>query len=68
MWGEEVREDALSHAAQRATLGCDAGLVAYALGPLEVEAALVFTPEVPLAKAVTMLPLCGVGFLSLIHI
>ena len=62
MWGEEVKGDALGHAARRATLGCDAGLVAYALGPNEVEAALVFAPELPLAKAMIMLPLCGVGF------
>jgi biotin-(acetyl-CoA carboxylase) ligase len=62
MWGEEVSEDAMGHAARRATLGCDAGLVAYVLGPSELEAALVLTPEVPLTEAMVMLPLCGVGF------
>lgn len=62
MWGEEVKEDAVGHAARRATLGCDAGMVAYVLGPSTVEAALVLTPEVPLAEAMAMLPLCGVGF------
>lgn len=62
MWGEPATGDALGHAARRAALGCDAGLVSYVLGPLDVEAALVFAPEVPLRHAMTMLPLCGVGF------
>ncbi|MCV6594938.1 MAG: DUF4444 domain-containing protein [Silicimonas sp.] len=62
LWGEEVAEDALGHAARRATLGCDAGLVAYALGATELEVALVLAPEVPLHKAMAMLPLCGIGF------
>lgn len=62
MWGEPATDEALGHAARRATLGCDAGLVAYILGPLQAEAALVFAPEVPLSQAMTMLPLCGVGF------
>jgi len=62
MWGEETRDDVIEHAVMRATLGCDAGLIAYRLGTSEVQAALVFAPEVPLSKAITMLPLCGVGF------
>jgi len=62
MWGEATDGDALGHAARRATLGCDAGLIAYALGSSQIEAALVFAPEVPLAQAMTMLPLCAVGF------
>ncbi|MEX0287269.1 MAG: biotin/lipoate--protein ligase family protein, partial [Paracoccaceae bacterium] len=62
MWGEPATGEALGHAARRATLGCDAGLVAYILGPSHAEAALVFAPEVPLSQAMTMLPLCGVGF------
>lgn len=61
MWGEPAQGNAFDHACMRATMGCDAGLVAYVLGPLQVEAALVFTPEVPLGKAMAMLPLCGVG-------
>lgn len=61
MWGEAAGGDALGHAARRAAVGCDAGLVAYVLGPLRAEAALVFAPEVPLAKAMAMLPLAGVG-------
>ncbi|MGR3491347.1 MAG: DUF4444 domain-containing protein [Shimia sp.] len=62
MWGEEAPGDPLSHAARRATLGCDAGLIAYTLGSAKVEAAMVFAPEVPLRQAMTMLPLCGIGF------
>ncbi|MEL6587439.1 MAG: DUF4444 domain-containing protein [Pseudomonadota bacterium] len=62
MSGEAVQADALGHAARRATLGCDAGLVTYVTGAASLEAALVFAPEVPLARAMAMLPLCGVGF------
>ena len=62
MWGEAATDSALGHAARRAAVGCDAGLISYILGADRVEAALVFAPEVPLSKAMTMLPLCGVGF------
>lgn len=61
MWGEDAPGDAFDHAVARATLGCDAGLVAYRLGAQTLETALVFAPEVPLAKAMAMFPLCGVG-------
>ena len=61
LWGEVATDEALGHAARRAALGCDAGLVSYILAPDRVEAALVFAPEVPLARAMTMLPLCGVA-------
>lgn len=62
MWGEAATGNAMGHAARRAALGCDAGLVAFMLGAAEAEAALVFAPEVPLRQAIAMLPLCGVGF------
>lgn len=62
MHGQPVISDALAEAARQATLGCDAGLVTYALGPAVVEAAMVFAPDVPLAQAMQMLPVCGVGF------
>ena len=62
LWGEEVSTDAFDHACQRALLGCDAGLVAHRINASVAQAALVFAPEVPLAKAMAMLPLCGVGF------
>ena len=60
--GEEARGNAFDHAVMRASIGCDAGLIAYKLGATEMEAALVFAPEVPLRTAIAMLPLCGVGF------
>lgn len=62
MWGEATTEDVMDHAVRRATLGCDAGLVAYNVSSDRVSAALVFAPEVPLSRAIAMLPLCGVGF------
>lgn len=62
LWGQEAAGPAFDHACLRATQGCDAGLVAYRLGKNLLEVALVFAPEVPLSRAVTMLPLCGVGF------
>ena len=51
-------------ACAKASLGCDAGLVAYNVSLDRLGAALVFSPEVPLAKAMAMLPLCGVGLQS----
>jgi biotin-(acetyl-CoA carboxylase) ligase len=62
MWGEEAPGDAFDHAQMKAITGCDAGLISYALGASHMQAALVFAPEVPLNQAMTMLPLCGVGF------
>ncbi|MEO9572921.1 MAG: DUF4444 domain-containing protein [Tateyamaria sp.] len=61
MWGEAAPDHAFDHAVMKATLGCDAGLIAYKLRADALEAALVFAPEVPLQTAMTMLPLCGVG-------
>lgn len=62
MHGLATPDDAFESACQRALLGCDAGLVMYNLLGDRAQAALVFAPEVPLAKAMAMLPLCGVGF------
>ncbi|SDI49374.1 biotin/lipoate--protein ligase family protein [Salipiger marinus] len=62
LWGEEVTTDAFDHACRRALLGCDAGLVAWRATPDLLEGALVLAPDVPLSRAMTMLPLCGVGF------
>ncbi|MEM1301242.1 MAG: DUF4444 domain-containing protein [Pseudomonadota bacterium] len=62
MHGQNVDSDAFLEAVRRATLGCDAGLVTYAVSAEAVEAALVFTPDVPLDQAMAMLPLCAVGF------
>ncbi|MYK31615.1 MAG: hypothetical protein F4051_07810, partial [Boseongicola sp. SB0670_bin_30] len=48
-------------ACAKASLGCDAGLVVYNVSLDRIGSALVFAPEVPLGKAMAMLPLCGVG-------
>ncbi len=47
-------------ACQSARDGVDAGLILYDLSG-DLRAALVCAPEVPLAEAMAMLPLCGVG-------
>ncbi len=62
MSGEAVMEDPLDAAVKRAIMGCDAGLITYRLASDKMGAALVLTPEVPLAKAMSMLPLCAVAF------
>ncbi|MEQ6250700.1 DUF4444 domain-containing protein [Sulfitobacter sp. HNIBRBA3233] len=62
MSGEAVAGDAIAAACARAAEGVNAGLITYRLAGAEMEAALVFAPEVPLTRAVAMLPLCGVGF------
>lgn len=62
MWGEEAIDTAFDHAVMKATLGCDAGLIAHKLAADHMQAALVFAPEVPLRKAMAMLPVCGIGF------
>ncbi|WP_375258002.1 DUF4444 domain-containing protein [Citreimonas sp.] len=61
MTGEAVTDDPLEIAVMRAIQGCDAGLICYRVAADRVGAALVFAPEVPLADAMSMLPLCGVG-------
>ena len=54
--------EAFDTACAKAAMGCDAGLVVHNLGADVMQAALVLAPEVPLAKAMSMLPLCAVGF------
>ena len=63
MWGHAVTGtgDPFDVACGKASLGCDAGLVAYNLGTDRMSAALVLAPEVPLARAMAMLPLAAVG-------
>jgi biotin-(acetyl-CoA carboxylase) ligase len=58
----EVAGDPIFAAQQQATSGCDAGLVCYHLGANELSAAIVFAPDVALSAALTMLPVCGIGF------
>ncbi|KMK65758.1 biotin/lipoate--protein ligase family protein [Puniceibacterium sp. IMCC21224] len=52
--------DPFDAACQTARTGCDAGLILYDAGP-DLRAAIILAPEVPLAQAVAMLPLCAVG-------
>lgn len=54
--------DPFEKAQAEALKGCDAGLVVYNLGADTLQGAMVFAPDVPLADAMAMLPLCGVGF------
>lgn len=53
--------DPFDTACAKAAMGCDAGLIVYNLAPNTLSAALVFAPEVPLSKAMSMLPTCGIG-------
>lgn len=50
-------------ACSAAAEGCDAGLILYD-ADRDLRAAIVFAPEVPLADAMAMLPLCGVSLQS----
>lgn len=61
MYGEAVGEDPFVEACARAASGCDAGLITYRLRSDDMQAALVLAPEVPLAQAMAMHPLCGIG-------
>lgn len=58
----EGQIDPFDKACAEASRGCDAGLVVYNLGANTLRAALIFAPDVILADAIVMLPLCGVGF------
>ncbi len=51
-----------AHAVTMAREGCDAGNVTYARGQDTLRAAIVFAPEVTLARAAMMMPVCGIGF------
>lgn len=62
MSSEQATTDPAELACLRAVQGCDAGLICYRISSDRIEAALVLAPDVPLAQAMTMLPLCGVGF------
>ncbi|MEV8467150.1 DUF4444 domain-containing protein [Fluviibacterium sp. DFM31] len=54
--------DPFDTARMQAARGCDAGLVVYNVQADRLRAAVVLAPEVPLAQALTMLPLAAVGF------
>ncbi|WP_350334116.1 biotin/lipoate--protein ligase family protein [Coralliovum pocilloporae] len=54
--------DPFAKACTQAVLGCDSGLVVYNLAADRLGAAIVFAPEVALEEAVSMMPVCGIGF------
>lgn len=54
--------DPVSVAREAALKGCDAGLVVYRLDGDQMQAAIVFAPDVALRKAMAILPICGIGF------
>lgn len=54
--------DPFAKACADAQEGCDAGRVVYHLGYDVLRGAIIFAPEDPLADAMAILPVCGVGF------
>lgn len=53
--------DPFAEAQVLAAAGCDAGLILHRVTPERLSAALVLAPEVPLARAMAMLPVAGIG-------
>lgn len=60
--GLQIIDDPFIFAQERAKNGCDAGLVCYNLSAHDLQAAIVFAPDVVLGDAMIMQPICGVGF------
>jgi BirA family biotin operon repressor/biotin-[acetyl-CoA-carboxylase] ligase len=60
--GQATVDDPIAVAIQMARDGCDGGTVVYNLGGNDLRAAMIFAPDVVLADALAMLPVCGVGF------
>jgi len=54
--------DPFQKACAMAALGCDSGLLAYAITPDRLRAAIVFAPEMPLEQAMQVFCACGTGF------
>ena len=52
--------DPMAHARALATTGCDGGTLVHDIQPDRLRAALIVAPEVPLADAMAMLPICAV--------
>lgn len=63
MRGEAVTgaADPFERAQALAALGCDGGTVVHNVQADRLRAAMVFAPEVPLRRALAMLPVCGLG-------
>ncbi|MDX8348447.1 biotin/lipoate--protein ligase family protein [Cognatiyoonia sp. IB215446] len=62
MTGQATVDDPTDVAAQMAAVGCDAGTIVHNLGTDDLRAAMIFAPDIPLADAMIMLPICGIGF------
>lgn len=62
LFSGQAADAPFDHARAQAIKGCDAGLVVYDLGADTLRAAIVFAPDVALADAAMMLPLCAVSF------
>jgi len=62
--GEQVSgtADPFDRALALAIAGTDPGTVVYNLSGGTLRASLIFTPEIPLEQAMTMQPVCGLGF------
>ncbi|WP_106743924.1 biotin/lipoate--protein ligase family protein [Yoonia maritima] len=60
--GQATVDDPMQVAVDMARQGCDAGTIVYNLSGRDLRAAIIFAPEVPLAQAMAMLPVCGIGF------
>ena len=54
--------DPFTLACERAAQGVDAGLIVHSVAADSLRAAMVFAPDVSLAEAMVMLPVCGIGF------
>ena len=55
-------ENPFDHARALAVQGCDGGTVVHNVQADRLRAAIVLAPEVPLRRAMAMLPVCGLGF------
>lgn len=60
--GQVTVDDPTEVAVEMAVAGCDAGTVVYNLTGHDLRAAIIFAPDVILADAIVMLPICGIGF------
>ena len=60
--GVATQGDPFAEAQAHAARGCDGGTLVHHVAADRLRAAIVFAPEVPLAEAMAMLPVCGIGF------
>lgn len=60
--GVATVQDPAKVAVAMAQDSCDAGTIVHNLGGHDLRAAIILAPEVPLRRAMAMLPACGIGF------